>query len=103
MAAEEVAVVIDVEPSMDLKDPRAMVAKAVMFVIIGLLSLGLVLLEAWSWKVLGLCLLMVWAFCRAYYFAFYVIGKYVDPQFRFSGLFDFFKYLLRRRNGGFGE
>ncbi len=41
--------------------------------------------------------LMVWAFARAYYFAFYVIGKYVDPQYRFSGLLSFLRYLLRRR------
>lgn len=33
--------------------------------------------------------LSIWGFCRAYYFAFYVIEKYVDPEFRFSGLLSF--------------
>ena len=41
--------------------------------------------------------LAIWSFCRAYYFAFYVIEHYVDPAFRFAGLLDFAKYLLRRK------
>lgn len=30
----------------------------------------------------------VWSFCRLYYFGFYVIERYIDPSYRFSG-FDF--------------
>ena len=37
--------------------------------------------------------LTIWAFCRAYYFAFYVIEHYVDPGFKYAGLWDF---VLRR-------
>ena len=40
----------------------------------------------------------LWAFCRFYYFAFYVIEKYVDPSYRFAGLGSFALYLLRRRS-----
>ena len=39
----------------------------------------------------------IWSFCRAYYFAFYVIERYVDPSFKFSGLFSVLKYLAARR------
>ena len=39
---------------------------------------------------------MTWGFCRAYYFAFYVIEKYVDRRFRFSGLGSFVKYWFTR-------
>ena len=39
---------------------------------------------------------MVWAFCRAYYFVFYVIEKYIDPGYRFSGLLSFVGYLMGR-------
>jgi hypothetical protein len=39
----------------------------------------------------------VWSFARFYYFAFYVIEHYVDPGYRFAGLWDFVRYLLRRR------
>jgi len=41
--------------------------------------------------------LAVWAFCRAYYFAFYVIEHYADPGYRFAGLMSFIGYALRRR------
>ncbi len=36
----------------------------------------------------------VWAFCRAYYFAFYVIEKYIDPRFRFDGLISVARYFV---------
>ena len=39
----------------------------------------------------------VWAFARAYYFAFYVIEHYVDPGYRFSGLISFLRYALRKK------
>jgi hypothetical protein len=42
-------------------------------------------------------IICIWAFCRFYYFAFYVIEHYVDPDYKFSSLYSFFKYLLRSR------
>jgi hypothetical protein len=44
-----------------------------------------------------LLIIAVWAFCRFYYFAFYVIEHYVDPSYRYSGLASFARYLIRRR------
>ena len=41
----------------------------------------------------------VWCFARAYDFAFYVIGHYVDPSFKFAGLGSFVRYLWKRRGG----
>ncbi len=82
---------------MDLKNPKWMYAKAAMFVLIGAMAFALVLMEQPSLRTAAFLLLMIWAFCRAYYFAFYVIGKYIDPAYRFSGLVDFLKYLRRRR------
>jgi hypothetical protein len=55
---------------------------------------GLIVIKAPRLDVFALLLICVWSSCRAYYFAFYVIGRYVDPNFRFSGLFDFAKYML---------
>ena len=72
-----------------------MYLKAVLFVFIGCVCFALVLMEIPNLKVVVYLLLMIWAFCRAYYFAFYVIEKYVDPTYKFSGLFDFLKYLAR--------
>ena len=37
------------------------------------------------------------SFCRSYYFAFYVIERYMDPGYRFSGLGSFLLYIVRGR------
>ena len=81
----------------DLKNPSLIIIKGFLFLGLGLLASTLLLLEAWNIKVLLLLVVSVWAFCRFYYFAFYVIEHYVDPQYRFAGLCSFFRYLLRRR------
>jgi hypothetical protein len=39
----------------------------------------------------------IWAFCRAYYFAFYVVEHYVDPTYRYSGLLSLVRHALRKR------
>ena len=82
----------------DLKHPGWIVAKGLLFLLLGLMAATLVFL----WPVKGLVFaslyaVSVWAFCRFYYFAFYVIGRYVDPEYRFSGLADFARWLIRRR------
>ncbi len=81
----------------DLKSPRLMYAKATLLVAIGLLATAMLLLRHPEWQVAVLLALAVWAFCRAYYFAFYVIEHYVDSHYRFAGLVDFAKYLWSRR------
>ena len=68
-------------------------AKGILFLVIGLAAATLLVLELGTLRgalMLGLC---IWAFCRAYYFAFYVIEKYVDSSYRFSGLISFLKYI----------
>jgi hypothetical protein len=81
----------------DLTDPRWIKFKGVLFLIVGLLATTLLVLEAPTLKVALLLCIAIWCFCRAYYFAFYVIGKYVDPSFRFSGLWSAVRYLSSRR------
>jgi hypothetical protein len=71
--------------------------KALMFFVIGVVSTILIFLSMPDWKTVVLLALVIWSFCRLYYFAFYVIEKYVDPGYKFSGLFSFLKYLLQRR------
>jgi hypothetical protein len=31
-----------------------------------------------------------------YYFMFYVIEKYVDPKYKFAGIYSFLKYIVRK-------
>lgn len=78
----------------DLSDARAIIAKGFLFLLLGVLSASLVLVYAPNWRV-GVCLwISIWAFCRFYYFAFYVIEHYVDDQYRYDGLISFFRYWL---------
>lgn len=80
----------------DLKNPRLIYFKGLLFLSGGCLASALLLAERPSLKIAFLLAVAVWCFARSYYFAFYVIEHYVDPQFRFSGLWAFAKYLLRR-------
>ncbi len=81
----------------DLSDAKWIYLKGFLFLLIGIVSAALVLLEMPTLRVAALLALMSWGFCRAYYFAFYVIEKYVDGRFRFSGLGSFAKYLFSRQ------
>jgi hypothetical protein len=81
----------------DLTNPFWIKLKGLLFLFLGGVTAILIFLDDPTWKTAGLLALVIWSFCRFYYFAFYVIEKYVDPGYKFSGLFDFAKYLLRRR------
>ena len=74
----------------DLSSARWIKLKGFLFLVVGVLSGTLLILEARSMKVAVLLAVTVWSFCRFYYFAFYVIEHYVDPGYRFSGLWSFF-------------
>ena len=71
--------------------------KGLLFLAIGIASATLMIANAPDWKTVVLLALVIWSFCRFYYFAFYVIEKYVDPAYKFSGLISFVKYWLGRR------
>ena len=78
----------------DLKNPKVIIAKGLLFVFLGCLAATVLLLRAPGVINALLLCVTIWAFCRFYYFAFYVIQNYVDSQFRFSGLIAFFRYLI---------
>lgn len=80
----------------DITNPRLMYAKGVLFLVAGALAGGLLIAEAPSLKVVALLALTVWCFARAYYFAFYVIERYIDRDFHFAGLTSVARYMLRR-------
>jgi hypothetical protein len=82
---------------MDLKNPRVIYFKGILFVIAGLVASAAILLEVPSLKIALLLGIAIWSFARAYYFAFYVIEHYVDRGFRYAGLVDFLKYVVKRK------
>ena len=79
----------------DLKHPKLLYAKGVLFLVLGVLAGGTLVLLHPEWRTAALLAVAVWAFSRFYYFAFYVIEHYIDPGFKFAGLGDFAIYVLR--------
>ena len=81
----------------DLENPRLIWAKGFLFLLLGLTASGLLLLFSRDLTIALLLAISIWAFCRFYYFAFYVIEHYVDGEYRFAGLLDFARYAIGRR------
>ncbi|MBI2297736.1 MAG: hypothetical protein HYU66_02075 [Armatimonadetes bacterium] len=81
----------------DLHDPRLMYLKAALLLTAGLLASAGILVESLTVRTGFLLAVAVICFCRLYYFLFYVIEKYIDPSYRFAGLWSVVGYLWRRR------
>jgi hypothetical protein len=71
--------------------------KGGLFLLTGSVASMLLLLQSPTLATAFLLIVAIWSFCRFYYFAFYVIQHYVDPGYRFAGLFDFARYLFSGR------
>jgi hypothetical protein len=82
----------------DLKNARIIYAKGLLFLLLGLIASLLLVLEAPRLKVAMLLVIAIWAFCRFYFFAFYVIEHYVDSRYRFAGLLSFARHLASTRD-----
>jgi hypothetical protein len=80
----------------DLASPRLMYLKAALFLILGTTASAILLIDHPSLKVATLLALAVWAFARAYYFAFYVVQHYIDPTYRYAGLASIARHCRRR-------
>ena len=82
----------------DIRNPKLLYLKGLLFLCLGCLAAGLLLAEHFTLKAGLLLAVAIWAFCRAYYFAFYVVEHYADPEYRFSGLLSFVRYLLSSKS-----
>ena len=83
----------------NLTSPAWIKLKGALFLLLGLLCATLLLLERSSLRDALLLVVAVWSFCQFYYFAFYVMGKYVDAEYRYSGLLDFARYMMAGKAG----
>ena len=81
----------------DLTNPGWIKLKGLLFLLVGIFSALLLVLEHPTLSIAALLAISIWCFCRFYYFAFYVIEHYVDPTYRFSGLWSFVRYLCAKR------
>ena len=76
--------------------------KAILFLVMGTVGIAFMLvLGEFNIFFAILLLITLWAWCRVYYFCFYVIHKFFDPEYKFNGLFHFILYLtgLEKRVG----
>ena len=81
---------------MDITSPAILKLKGALFLLLGVMAAAFLLFPEFEWRKLVLLGIAVWAFCRAYYFCFYVLEHYADPNFRYTGLWHALKYLIAR-------
>lgn len=81
----------------DIQSKRLIIFKGFLFLFAGAVAAATLLGENWNWRNALLLTIAIWSCCRFYYFAFYVIEKYVDPTYRFSSLWAFALYFLKKR------
>ena len=82
---------------MEITNPRLLKLKGLLFLLLGGLSAACLLGLAPDWRIAVLLLICVWSFARFYYFGFYVLRHYADPDFRYSGLLHLLRYLLAKK------
>ena len=81
----------------DLKNKNLILLKGFLFLALGVIAFLTLVALTQSLAVAGLALIAIWAFCRFYYFMFYVIEHYVDGEYRFAGIGDFVMHMIRRK------
>ncbi len=81
----------------DIRSPTLLYFKGGLMLLTGLLAGGLLLVDRPDARSALLLVVCVWGFCRAYYFAFYVVDHYIEPGSRYAGLTEFFRRRLARR------
>ena len=81
----------------DITDSRLLWTKCVLFLVAGTVATTGALLLFPSIRLAALLMVAIWSFCRAYYFAFYVVERYIDPTYRFAGLVSLVRYAIRNR------
>ena len=86
----------------ELTNPKLIVMKGLLFLLAGALaSITLIVRDPQLITAL-LLFAAIWCFARFYYFAFYVMEKYVDPNFRYAGILALVRYFVRARKNTSG-
>jgi len=81
----------------DITSKKIIAVKGTLFLLLGILSGTLLILDRPTITTLLLLLITIWSFARFYYFMFYVITNYVDSDYKYSGFTSFIRYLLSKR------
>ncbi len=81
----------------DITSKKIIAVKGTLFLLLGILSGTLLILDRPTITTLLLLLITIWSFARFYYFMFYVITNYVDSDYKYSGFISFIRYWLSKR------
>jgi hypothetical protein len=81
----------------DIKSSRWIYIKGWLFLLVLIISFIALLFEQNIIKRLLLAICLVWSSARFYYFMFYVIERYVDPSYKFSGIVSFVRYVISKK------
>ncbi len=85
--------------TLELRKPVWLYLKAGLFLLVLIGSSILVVFdERPVIECVGL-VLVIWSSARLYYFLFYVLEKYVDPSYRYTGLCSLARYLYTKARG----
>ena len=79
----------------EIKSKRIICVKGILFLLCAALACAILLVEHPDLLTLAMLTVAVWSFARFYYFAFYVMEKYVDSTRRYSGLGALIRTLFR--------
>ncbi len=80
----------------DLKSPRLIHLKGWLFLFLGLLGATGLLLESPHFKTVVLLAIVVWSFCRFYYYLFYVLERYLGKDHPYAGILDALRFILKK-------
>ena len=80
----------------DIRSKALLHAKGWLFLLVGVLAATALLLESPTVRTASLLIIATWAFCRFYYYLFYVLENYAGRDRKFAGIFDAITYLFTR-------
>ena len=82
----------------DIQNAGLIHTKGVLFVVLGVLSSTLLIAQLPTLKTAALLGVTVWAFCRFYFYLFYVLENCLGREKRFAGVVDALRFLLANRD-----
>lgn len=80
----------------DIKSRRLLYIKGILFLLLGSLACAIILLQNPNLRTLVPLAIAIWAFCRFYYFLFYVLENYAGRQQKYAGILDAISYLMKQ-------
>ena len=83
----------------NLTSPVLIHLKGWLFLAILIFSIALLLFQLTRWESVLLLILVVWSSARFYYYLFYVIENYVDPEYKFSGVLSALRFMTVKPAG----